>query len=704
MDKKRFTYLFFMQFFIITIWAQQPDIGIITDRLTNKQKEAHLNKEQLENDLATINNDGSWNDIDYNTVNIRFDAGKHLNRLLNMALGYIKIESPYQNSDAVLNKILLGLDFFFIKNPTSSNWWYIDIGAPQKYMNILLLLKGRIDKDKLLYYSRYLKDKTDNQAHKGKNRTWVSAITIGKGCIEDNPDLVSIGFKSIASTIKIVDYHEIEGIKIDNSIHQHRPQLYSGGYGMSFISDLAEYINLSYGTGFAKLFTPEKIKIISNVMLGGQLQFGYKKTFDFGTVGRGISRIDGITNVSPDLLDLMAKIDPSNASLYISWKAHIDKDMPFPERKNKHFWKSDIMTHHGDKYYMSAKVISTRTNGTEMLNGENLRGYYLPLGATNILRSGKEYKNIFPIWDWTRIPGTTAVSSQSTAMLSWYHFGSNKFAGGVSNSKNGCIAFEHVYNGVQARKAYFFIGDAMLCLGTGITAYRTNSVVTTINQCYTNGDIYLSDNKKVILYNNKKKLFDNLDWAYHDSIGYIFPDKNKITLQNQKQTGSWSLLSESESKEELSGKVFSLWFEHGEEPQSETYSYIIIPDKSLQETQEIAKKHGFVIVKNDKNIQAVYNKNVSAIVFYKAGSVHLTNDLQITVDKAAIILIEESKNGYELSVSDPLYSESELNITFNRKLNGDNVHIDGTSSLIKIDLPQGEYLGSSLCKYFTLIK
>ena len=65
------------------------------------------------------------------------------------------------------------------------------------------------------------------------------------------------------------------------------------------------------------------------------------------------------------------------------------------------------MVQHGTGYYLSAKVISTRTNGTEMLNNENLKGYNLPLGATNILTSGKEYEGIFPVWNWNKIPGTT---------------------------------------------------------------------------------------------------------------------------------------------------------------------------------------------------------------------------------------------------------------------------------------------------------
>lgn len=90
-----------------------------------------------------------------------------------------------------------------------------------------------------------------------------------------------------------------------------------------------------------------------------------------------------------------------------------------------------------------------------MLNGQNLKGYYLPLGATNIMTTGHEYDDAFVVWDWTRVPGTTAVANQSTADLRWYLFGSNQFGGGVSNAHNGVMAYEHAYQGVEARKAYF---------------------------------------------------------------------------------------------------------------------------------------------------------------------------------------------------------------------------------------------------------
>ena len=463
----------------------QKELDEMTDRLVSSHLETKVDEQVVSGYMNAIRPDGSFPDLDYITVHegAFFPAGTHLKRLKSMAIAYRKPGGEFYSSKKLLNRIVAGIDYWYKVRPESKNWWFGDIGAPQDYMVPLLLLKGKISKKQLLHYSSYLRDLTGNKGHKGKNRTWVSSVTIHKGCIEDNIDLVRIGFESIASTIEIVPGEGDEGIKIDGSFHQHRPQLYSGGYGLSYVDDIAYYLQLVKGTVFDAYFTPEKKEIFINLLLEGHRLLGYRGTFDFGSIGRNISRQEGLSNISSATLERMEENDLQHAADYSAWKEHLS-GTPFPTPGNKHFWKSDIMVQHGANYYLSAKVISTRTNGTEMLNNENLKGYNLPLGTTNILTSGKEYEGIFPIWNWNKIPGTTAVQHPDSARLQGYLFGLNEFGGGVSNGKNGVIAYEHCYRGVKANKAYFFMDDVLLCLGAGITSDAPEEVVTTVNQCF----------------------------------------------------------------------------------------------------------------------------------------------------------------------------------------------------------------------------
>ena len=664
---------------------KQKDIEILYNRLLEEYLSDSIDVSQAEKDLAVMQTDGSWKDIDYKTVTFYFDADRHLKRLRNIALAYSKLGNKLFHKPELRKKIVLGLDYFRTVNPDSGNWWYRDIGAPSQYMVPLLLLKKELKREDLMRLSAYLVDKTDNVAHRGKNRTWVSAVLIHKGCIEDNYELIAKGFSSIASTI-YVEEKDDEGMKRDNSIHQHRPQLYSGGYGMSLMSDLAEYITLANKTSFIKFFTPDKIKLVSDVFLKGTQMFGYREAYDFGTIGRGICRPNCLSNMSTYTLDLMKEVDPIHAEDYEAWKKHIN-GAAFPVPGNTHFWKSNIMTHHGADYYMSAKVISVRTNGTEMLNGQNLKGYYLPLGATNIMTTGHEYDDVFVAWDWTRVPGTTAVANQSTAELRWYLFGSNQFGGGVSNAHNGVMAYEHAYQGVEARKAYFFMGDAMVCMGSGIKAARTQEVRTSVNQCLANGEGTYG------LSGHTYRLMDNLsdkkiDWAYHDNVGYIFPQNGSVTLRKAKQTGTWRELEVTASEQPVTKEVFSLWISHGTTPQNEDYCYIIMPDKPLSYFTDKKFENEIKIIANTEQIQAIANENKRqyAVVFYEPGEIRFSDDLVVAVNKKVLLYIEKKDGQYEIAVADPLYKEESVQLS----LNGEQMDIT---------FPSGDYSGSSVIKH-----
>ena len=98
-------------------------------------------------------------------------------------------------------------------------------------------------------------------------------------------------------------------------------------------------------------------------------------------------------------------------------------------------------------------------------------------GCTNIVTQGNEYANIFPAWNWRRIPGTTAPQLDTIPMAAsdWQTRGTSTFAGGVSDSIYGVSAYAYMdnYAGVNtgAKKAWFFFDNEVVCLGSGINYY-----------------------------------------------------------------------------------------------------------------------------------------------------------------------------------------------------------------------------------------
>jgi hypothetical protein len=122
------------------------------------------------------------------------------------------------------------------------------------------------------------------------------------------------------------------------------------------------------------------------------------------------------------------------------------------------------------------------------VNTENLYGYYLPFGLTYIYRRGDEYKDIFPVWDWARLPGVTSPhhafsssgrSSQQTS-----------FVGGVSDGTYGVSTMDLDVKDTQAKKSWFWFDREWIALGTGIQSTNEHPIVTGINQTLLKGEGY----------------------------------------------------------------------------------------------------------------------------------------------------------------------------------------------------------------------
>lgn len=627
-----------------------------------------IHSKEVKRLIRTMMEDGSWSDIDYSDTSITlWRPLEHLERLGDMAIAYCSEGNGLYHTPVLKQCLLKGLTFFYNRKPVSSNWWYRDIGSPAAFMVPLLLLKGEIPEKKLLQYASYLKDETTNLHHQGMNLAWVARIALYKGCIEGDLTLIDHGFAAMASLLRIQHKNGAEGIKIDHSFHQHHQQLYSGGYGMALIGEIAHAVVLASGTRFDTLFTADRLALLANTVLQGHQILSYRSVVDFGAIGRNISRPGGMRGIGLNTLGELIEADSGHRADYRQWRKNL-LGGPYPQRYlgNRYFWKSAIMTQHGRGYYLSAKIISKQTLGTESLNRENVLGHSLPLGATNIMTTGKEYYNIFPLWDWCRVPGTTAVQNPDSASLTGYLYGTNYFGGGVSNGQDGIIAFDGDYRGARAKKAYFFVGGKMLCLGAGITSQAADAVLTAVNQCFLNGEIWIGDQAGSRRFGRESQRFDSMRWVYHDHMDYLFPAGEKVILTQKRQVGSWRHINSAESPEPVSGEVFSLSVQHGIRPRRGTYQYIVAPAASEKTLEKIAETNSLIVIRNDTAIQAAFDttSGVLGAVFYKAGTLTLPDSKKITVTGPVILILSRKGSNYQIAVADPTYSQRGVRVQF----------------------------------------
>ena len=168
-------------------------------------------------------------------------------------------------------------------------------------------------------------------------------------------------------------------------------------------------------------------------------------------------------------LESMKSLDPGETDAYARLIASDKQDGVNTLLGNKHFWRSDMTVHRRPTWYASVKMSSTRVIGAETCNGENLLGLHLGDGVTYFYRTGDEYNDLFPVWDWRRLPGTTCRQDQGSLVPNAKACrGRSNLVGGLSDGERGIAAMEYIRDGLRARKAWFFLDRAVVCLGAGI--------------------------------------------------------------------------------------------------------------------------------------------------------------------------------------------------------------------------------------------
>jgi chondroitin AC lyase len=688
-------------------------IKIINQRLRDELIKETVDDKDITKYLTTLKSSGSWSDIDYSDSSQRdWPAVNHSKRLKSICTGYNKPSSFYFHSNELKDKITAAIEFYIKTKPQCPNWWFNAIGVPNNLGPALILMKTGdkygYDQTKLDFYCDELLNYYSESALKwpfattGANKIWLLTSSIYKACIKNKEPILRSNFLS-AFEQAIIMPGTMEGIKNDYSYYQHGPQLYCGGYGMAFMEDITYFGTLAEGTSF-QMSNPQ-VQTITNAILEGFQWFCQKSAFDFGTTGREISRSGGGSSSSLKIIVARLKMmNPSRSAELNDCYNFINGSSDFTNSGNKYFWKSDFMVQHGPTFYLSARVPSKRITGTERMNNENLKRKWLPWGATNIMIDGDEYRNIFAVWDWSRIPGVTSVIEEVPGLPvtgGFYLVSSAEFAGGVSDGTFGLAAYDYSWDGVSGRKAYFFTPEGMYCLGAGISASKGNPVITNINQCFSSGPITIKNKDKISNFDGKEITSSNIKWVHHNKVGYYFPSAEQITVKNMDQTGSWNDINAAESKVPVTYKVFSSWIGHGNVPTGEKYEYIVVPSKTVEQFKAWVESNTLKMISNSADIQAFHetNKKIFGIVLYKTGGINLAPGLNIWSDNPCLLLIQEIDNGsrIKISISDPTTKLHKINLRISKKLSGPGaVYIDDKTSGISVTLPDGDNAGKSI--------
>lgn len=700
---------FLLVFFSILVYLplqgqslQDNQIDIITRNIIEKSAK-DIDKIQLKKDVVKwsshLSDDGHWSDINYDSRKRGlWDPGKHLQRVRQMAEAcMLNVGDVTELHQKVENAVLYWINRR--PSPKSDNWYYETISLPLDAGYILLYMQHaqkQLSEEAVNGLLTWMKKsrKIEKQTTTTLNRILaIGEHYILRGCVTKDESLIK----------QAVDYANqmmepdsgYTGIQADYSFLYHGNQLYIQGYGATFLRRIAQFYKILAGSSYT----------LSNKNFQEILEFAHKTFFklargqylDYTVAGRGVARRNNIhAQRLVGLMETYRELDSPlqkekyNAAInrFLGKKPAGYKIIP----EHLHLWSSDYSAHIRPKYFVGLRMVSTRTVKPERGNGENILEHFRGNGAMSIMVKGNEYDNIFPVWKWNRIPGTTVPALKDVSgQEDWFfNFGKTDFVGGVTDGVYGVSAYDMDDYDTQAKKSWFFFDRQIVCLGAGISSNNSSPIYTTINQSISNGPVEIEtlEGKKVLY--DKDSVWSDVKVlkVKDDEVGYSFPDNETVQISNKIQTGSWGRINDNQSLETIQKKIFTLYIDHGIKPKKDSYCYIVWP--GIASLKEISFSQ-ISVLSNTEEIQAVYQmeKDIFQGVFYRAGELAY-GKIKLRVDKPCLIMIQNLKGKTPvISVSDPTHQLSRVEIMLER----------GRNDKLKVwqcDLPQGKLAGKSI--------
>ncbi len=632
--------------------------------------------------LGAANADGSFNDIDYaNADQTNWICLHHLYRLHYVVVSYSLPGSVYYNSDSVYDAIVRMFNLWYDKNPQSTNWFYQKVSTPQNVGMILIMMRSapkQLPADLEAKLIQRMKDDGGKPDEDGSQGTAVNKVEIAvhwvfRGVLTKDKEVLD---KGVQQSFEPLMHTEDEGFQHDYSYHQHGPQLYISGYGEAMVNAVCYMAQYLRGTKYA--LSDEKFQILFSFVRNGLIPVIRGNYTLFNVQGRGIAGANANIR-GTGTLELVKAVDVDNAAVYDAAIKRVSlQESPSYgiEPYHAHFWRSDSTLHQRPGYTMDVRMVSTSTDRNEHGNGENLTGFFLSDGATDIAVDGDEYVNIYPVWDWGRIPGTTtpALSTRNIPFpKTWGNLGETNFVGGVSDGVYGVSTYdmnvkEFATVNTEAKKSWFFFDEEVVCLGAGIksTTSLGMSVNTTLDQCLLKGAVKIlkTDYSNETLERGTHKGND-ISWILHNKVGYYLPQGGNVTISNDEQKGRWRILSNTGSNDVIGMDVFKAYIDHGERPTDGSYAYVIVPNVNTPEKVAAYDTSNVVILENSALKQAVYHKglDILGVVFHSASTFTWSDDISIRATEPCVVMMKGlSKDEIKVAVADPTRLLSELSL------------------------------------------
>jgi chondroitin AC lyase len=697
--------------FLIPIVCFADDFELIKSRVQDELLKKEIEKAEIIEILQKRKNTGSFDGIDYSDLSrtAGFPHRFHLVYLEDLAIVYRQKTSDFYQDKNILTSIKLGLEHWVENDYFGDNWHNNQISTPSHFTNVLLLVGDELPNE-LVEKLKPIVGRANMNASGARpsgDRIVIAGILAKNLLFSNQKEAFGEIVKLIEGEVKFNTGER--GMQHDYSFHHREDRVNnttSYGYG-KYANAFGEWSYYVAGTSFA--FAQERIEHLVDYYLDGiYKQLVYGVYTDVSVQNRSITHK---ASFKPhDVLEIERLLLSTNYR-----KNELEEIISLRKGESKptnsfakFFWQTEHFVVQRPHFYTSVRMFSTRNRNMEVpYNGPGKPTHHRADGTNYIQLVGDEYLNIWPVYNWQQISGTTILQKPALASPEDIQKeGSTNFVGAVEDGFMGAVGydFKSPHDGVVAKKSWFFFENEYVCLGTGIKSWSGLPVVTTMDQSLLKSPVKVNQEDKTYTLNQGKRELSNVKWILHNDIAYVLTKPQSISVSNQEEQGTWASITDEKniSTEIVKEGVFNIGFNHGLRPKNESYAYMVIPKITEKELSQNLSR-GIEIIQNTSEIQAVRNNSmgITQIVFYKGNSITLGDDKMISVDGPAILMLK-STNGQiaEIVVSDPTRTQSHLTISLsgaydvNESIES-NYSSENRTTLIRIPLPQGVFAGKS---------
>lgn len=679
--------------------------------------------------IRTQGRDTLWDGLDLKlSSSNHYGFHDAFSKLMSLAKALKCPGSKYYNNTQLKADIISALEFLKergynentpIKEAAKGNWYYWEISIPQSVVSLMFYMRDDLPHNLYEEYITALKHFIQSPdiagagaiAATGANLAWKCSLWIKIGVINNDENMITDGIKYMNPLFKYAeDLHSNDGFYKDGSFIQHENIAYNGGYGSSHVSEVLNVVEFLDKTKYA--FPDDKVEILVDWIKYGFMPLIYNGNMMDMVRGREIARQNttdlsrGVSNlylcfrvaqIAPDsqkkeilsFVKNQLKNNPSASEKFISGLSDKRKKQ-FEEMMNnsdysyssdtraKIYNKMSRAVYSGENFSLGIAMYSDRIKTHEFLasENENKKSWFVSHGATYLYTNDvTQYsRDFYPTVDPYMISGITRADTERKFNESGL---TNKsaFAGGTSlDGKYAVIGF-HMFDwpdknseSLEAKKSYFCFDNRIVALGL----VNTNSVPakTVIeNRIVQNGEKILYDKKEILAGKNENSVSDYVYLGGNNNVGYVLGKGTRATLKTESRNGAWSDISDKSynSKEIKTNEYITVYTDHEEKKNNQTYEYVILPSASRNFVENFNSDDEYKVIENSENAAAIISlkNNMEMVNFYSDDKYSAGC---ITAEQPCSVIVKEADGKLSISAADPTCKADKLKITVNKSV------------------------------------